>query len=76
MQDSTLYEHASMKNLNESKYGFWGVLAGKAKAILEDDGTTKKFENHGRHQSQAVDTSTGSQVASNYASYVYWLMLI
>ena len=26
-----------MKNLNESKHGFWGVLARKAKAILDED---------------------------------------
>nr|XP_029124166.1 uncharacterized protein LOC114912622 [Elaeis guineensis] len=59
--DSTACEYTSVKNLNESKYGFWGILARKAKAIFEDDDTTKKFENHGRHQFQAVDTSTGSQ---------------
>lgn len=59
--DSTAYESTSMKNLNESKYGFWGVLARKAKAILEDDDTTKQFEAAGRNQPQAVNKSAGSQ---------------
>ena len=27
----------SLKNVNESKHGFWGVLARKAKDILDDD---------------------------------------
>uniref|UniRef100_A0A2N9ELM6 Uncharacterized protein n=1 Tax=Fagus sylvatica TaxID=28930 RepID=A0A2N9ELM6_FAGSY len=36
-QDSKPYEYTSMKNLNESKHGFWGVLARKAKAILDED---------------------------------------
>ncbi|KAG1338916.1 hypothetical protein COCNU_04G012220 [Cocos nucifera] len=60
-RDSTAHESTSMKNLNESKYGFWGVLARKAKAILEDDDTTKQFEAAGRNQPQAVNKSAGSQ---------------
>ncbi|KAL6195278.1 hypothetical protein ACLB2K_030898 [Fragaria x ananassa] len=31
------HEYTSMKNLNESKNGFWSALARKAKAILDDD---------------------------------------
>ncbi|XP_009355266.1 uncharacterized protein LOC103946323 [Pyrus x bretschneideri] len=31
------HEYTSLKNVNESKHGFWGVLARKAKAILDDD---------------------------------------
>lgn len=75
MQDSAVYEYTSMKNLNESKYGFWGVLARKAKAILEEDDTTKQLD-PGRNQPQAVNTSAGSQVASKFASHIYWLTLM
>ncbi|KAL6988234.1 hypothetical protein U1Q18_013982 [Sarracenia purpurea var. burkii] len=38
-----------MKNSNETK-GFWGVLAQKAKAILEDDNISQEFETPGRLQ--------------------------
>ncbi|KAJ4829811.1 hypothetical protein Tsubulata_025321 [Turnera subulata] len=31
------HQYTSMKSLNESKPGFWGSLARKAKSILEDD---------------------------------------
>ncbi|XP_048434445.1 uncharacterized protein LOC103947475 [Pyrus x bretschneideri] len=31
------HEYTSLKNVNESKHGFWGVLARKAKDILDDD---------------------------------------
>ncbi|XP_009374411.2 uncharacterized protein LOC103963323 [Pyrus x bretschneideri] len=34
---SKSHEYTSFKNVNESKHGFWGVLARKAKAILDDD---------------------------------------
>lgn len=33
-----------MKNLNEPKQGFWGVLARKAKAILDDDNPNQQSE--------------------------------
>ncbi|KAJ0008142.1 hypothetical protein Pint_30681 [Pistacia integerrima] len=35
-KDPGSYNYTSMKNLNESKPGFWGNLARKAKAILDD----------------------------------------
>ncbi|KAM1216382.1 hypothetical protein ACFX2J_012675 [Malus domestica] len=31
------HEYTSLKNVNESKHGFWGVLTRKAKDILDDD---------------------------------------
>ncbi|XP_008782706.2 uncharacterized protein LOC103702166 isoform X2 [Phoenix dactylifera] len=71
-RDSAAYEYTSMKNLNESKYGFWGVLARKAKAVLEDDNTTKQFETPGRNQPQAANTSAGSQFYhSNWSPHGY-----
>lgn len=51
-----------MKSLNESKYGFWGVLARKAKSLVDDDNASRKFENSGREQSQVFDSKTGGQV--------------
>ena len=51
-----------MKNLNESKYGFWGVLARKAKSLIDDENASQKFENSGRKQPQMFDSTTGRQV--------------
>lgn len=56
MQDSA-YEYTSMKSLNESKYGFWGVLARKAKSFLDEDNSSPD-----RNHSQRRDKSTRSQV--------------
>lgn len=53
---------------NESKYGFWGVLARKAKAILEEDNGFQNFETQGRMRTQTPDTSTGSQNHQPYQS--------
>ncbi|XP_050216944.1 uncharacterized protein LOC126667871 [Mercurialis annua] len=36
-RDSKPHEYTSMKNLNESKQGFWGALSRKAKSFLDDD---------------------------------------
>ncbi|KAF8364673.1 hypothetical protein HHK36_033353 [Tetracentron sinense] len=60
-EDSASYEYTSMKSLNESKNGFWGILAKKAKAILEDDNATQQSETPGRLRPQMIDTSTGGQ---------------
>ncbi|KAL5974871.1 hypothetical protein ACLOJK_031544 [Asimina triloba] len=60
-QDSRTYECISTNSLNESKYGFWGVLARKAKSILEDDTVAQKFEMPGRTRTPVIDTSTGGQ---------------
>ncbi|XP_010326256.1 uncharacterized protein [Solanum lycopersicum] len=38
-KDSSIYEYTSMKNLSESKQGIWGVLARKAKSIIDDNNT-------------------------------------
>ncbi|XP_019708809.1 uncharacterized protein [Elaeis guineensis] len=59
--DSNTYAFTSMKSLNEPKHGFWGILARKAKAILEDDNATQQFDEHGRNQVQMVDLSTSTQ---------------
>ena len=62
VQDSNTYEYTSMKTLDEPKHGFWGVLARKAKVILEDDNAAQQFDDHGRNQHQMFDSSTRGQV--------------
>ncbi|KAF6172627.1 hypothetical protein GIB67_041950 [Kingdonia uniflora] len=59
-QDSTSYEYTSMKNLNESKFGFWNVLAKKAKSILEDDNVAQQLDTPGRSRAPILDTSTAA----------------
>ncbi|XP_020238033.1 uncharacterized protein LOC109817229 [Cajanus cajan] len=51
-KDSRAYEYTSMKNVNESKNGFWGVLARKAKSIIEDDNVPRQSEMPGTGRSQ------------------------
>ncbi|XP_077216548.1 uncharacterized protein LOC143851105 [Tasmannia lanceolata] len=64
-QDSTAYEYTSMKTLNESKDGFWGILARKAKSILEDDNVAKQFESP---TPQMLETSIGGQYHQSHRS--------
>ena len=53
-----------MKNLNESKHGFWGALARKSKAILDDDNEPQRFDSpgNGRTNVQMPTTATRSKV--------------
>lgn len=44
LQDTKAYEYTSMNSLNESKHGFWGALARKAKAILDDDTAPQQIQ--------------------------------
>ncbi|XP_040993424.1 uncharacterized protein LOC121240045 isoform X2 [Juglans microcarpa x Juglans regia] len=44
LQDSRPPEYTSMKSLNESKHGFWGALARKAKAILDEDSVPQQIQ--------------------------------
>ncbi|KAK7290322.1 hypothetical protein RIF29_04650 [Crotalaria pallida] len=50
--DSRSYEFTSMKSLNQPKNGFWGVLARKAKSILDDDNVTQQSEMPAKTTSQ------------------------
>ncbi|CAL9148281.1 unnamed protein product [Musa hybrid cultivar] len=60
-QDSASYEYTSMKSLNESKYGFWGTLARKAKTFIDNDETSTQFQGIDKNPHQTVDRSTGGQ---------------
>ncbi|KAL7194845.1 hypothetical protein ACSBR1_035132 [Camellia fascicularis] len=64
-KDSSAY-YTSLKSSNESK-GFWGVLAEKAKAILEDDDAIQQFESP-RTRLQTLNTSTGGQPYQSFES--------
>lgn len=66
-KDSRAYEYTSMKKLNEPKSGFWGVLARKAKSIIEDDSVTPESEIPGTTRSQYPGvTSRGKVQNSNH----------
>lgn len=52
-----------MKNENEAKYGFWGVLTRKTKTMLEDDKTSQKHADH-NHWPHSLN-STKNQVRIN-----------
>lgn len=69
-----------MKSLNESKQGFWGVLARKAKAILDDDNVNdndndndneaqQQFNMPGRTKVEMPATATRGKVTIQTASH-------
>lgn len=59
MQDFSAYDESA------TKAGFWGVLARKAKAILDEDGEFLQDDMLGGVSSQSSNASTGTQVNSN-----------
>lgn len=63
IQSFPAYGDASTKS--ESKSGFWGVLARKAKAILEDDIMSQQDNVPDRMRAPGFNTSTGGKVAYN-----------
>ncbi|XP_057789669.1 uncharacterized protein LOC131006533 [Salvia miltiorrhiza] len=68
-KDPSIYDHAPKKSINESKQGFWGVLARKAKSIIdEDDDTTQQHETPRDTTFQASDRSKKGQYHSTYDS--------
>ncbi|XP_043697995.1 uncharacterized protein LOC122648819 isoform X2 [Telopea speciosissima] len=67
-QDPTSYKYTSFENLNESKHGFWGILARKAKAILDDDNAAQQFETSNKTTPQVLETSTGGRFQQPYLS--------
>ncbi|KAI3450203.1 hypothetical protein Pfo_006868 [Paulownia fortunei] len=68
-KDSSIYEHTPKKNMNETKQGFWGVLARKAKAIIDDDdNTAQPHETPGGTKIQTSDRSKKGQYHSTYDS--------
>lgn len=60
-QTPVRHEYTTLRSTNESKYGFWGVIARKAKSILEDDVVSQQFDDHTEDGFQTLHTSEGSQ---------------
>ncbi|WOL06830.1 formin-3 [Canna indica] len=58
-QDSASYEYTSMKN--ESKYGFWGTLARKAKTFVDNDETSNQFQSFDRNPRHITDRFIAAQ---------------
>ncbi|KAK4731506.1 hypothetical protein R3W88_024494 [Solanum pinnatisectum] len=56
-KDSSSYEYISMKNLSESKQGIWGVLARKAKSIIDDNNTEQPHLSEVRTRMQHMPDS-------------------
>lgn len=59
-KDPPTYEYTSLRTSNESK-GFWGVLAQKAKSVLEDDNISEQLETTNRSRLRMPETITGGQ---------------
>ena len=71
-QQFTAYEDGSTGN--ESTSGFWGVLARKAKAMLDDDHHHVVSQQHDTSQSSNNNTSTQPQV-NKVIIYIYIYIL-
>ncbi|KAH9626187.1 hypothetical protein KSS87_015208, partial [Heliosperma pusillum] len=55
---SYMSDNNSMKDSNDAKYGLWGVLARKAKSILDED---DEFDSSNRMKSTLNDEAAGNQ---------------
>ncbi|KAG6415533.1 hypothetical protein SASPL_122945 [Salvia splendens] len=67
LMDPPIYDHAPKKSINGSKQGFWGVLAQKAKSIIDED-TANKHETPRETTFGASDRSKRGQYHSTYDS--------
>ncbi|XP_041994916.1 uncharacterized protein LOC121745174 [Salvia splendens] len=68
-KDPYIYDHAPKKSINESKQGFWGTLARKAKSIIdEDDDTAQQHETPTETNFESSDRSKKGQYHSTYNS--------
>ncbi|GMI92014.1 hypothetical protein HRI_002870700 [Hibiscus trionum] len=67
-KDPQSHQYASLKNLDESKHGFWGSLARKAKAFLDDDNEHHQFESGGQAKSELHQGPTAEKYRNVYQS--------
>ncbi|XP_039054044.1 uncharacterized protein LOC120196272 [Hibiscus syriacus] len=65
-KESEPHQYASLKNLDESKQGFWGSLARKAKAFLDDDNEHRQFEPGGQAKSEQHQGPTPDKYRNVY----------
>ncbi|KAI4355957.1 hypothetical protein L6164_000013 [Bauhinia variegata] len=64
------YAYGEGRGRVESKSSFWGILAQKAKAILEDDNFSSQNETFDRFRSHPFNASDGTQLKqSSYESF-------
>ncbi|MFS7976474.1 hypothetical protein Hanom_Chr10g00892841 [Helianthus anomalus] len=66
MQGSATYDYTSMGSTNEPG-GFWGVLARKAKSILDDDNASRSSQTPSSVKTEIVSTS--NQAEHRYESF-------
>ncbi|KAL3653187.1 hypothetical protein CASFOL_002868 [Castilleja foliolosa] len=66
-KESTIYEHTSKKDMNESKQGFWGALARKAKVILDDNDSMA--QKHETPRETIAETSNRSKKCQYHNTY-------
>lgn len=52
------HEYTSMKSLNEPKRSFWGSLASKAKALLDEDHDPQQLPQSPTRMEQSMPSST------------------
>ncbi|XP_038992988.1 uncharacterized protein LOC120116635 isoform X1 [Hibiscus syriacus] len=68
-KDSQSHQYASLKNSDESKQGFWGSLARKAKAFLDEDHEHHQFESGGQARSELHQGPTSEKYRNEYQSH-------
>ncbi|KAL2239603.1 UNVERIFIED_CONTAM: hypothetical protein Sindi_0601500 [Sesamum indicum] len=68
LAESSLYEDTPKEHMNESKQGFWGALARKAKAILDDDNGAQPHEVPEWTTTQTSERAKKVQDHSTYSS--------
>lgn len=64
--DSTRYGNTSTKNSDEPKRGFWGALARKARAIIDDEDVDQQYETPERRRQQMSNAASKAQYSSQY----------
>ncbi|CAN8315414.1 unnamed protein product [Cochlearia groenlandica] len=60
-----LHEYTSMKSLNEPKRSFWGSLASKAKALLDEDDSQNLPQSPSRMDHNMPSSTSGTKEASH-----------
>lgn len=75
MQGSPTYDYTSMKSSNEAG-GFWGVLARKAKAILDDDDLSHSHIPATTRSPTPSEFSTHDQVCFQCPPFCYSMLCL
>ncbi|XP_024982109.1 uncharacterized protein LOC112518589 isoform X2 [Cynara cardunculus var. scolymus] len=59
--DSVKHDYTSLKNLEKPKHGFWGVLARKARSIVDNGDVAQQYETPERRRQQMSDAEKRGQ---------------